>query len=246
MAFTSYSPSASCSLRARPSASVVRETAFAGMVMSTSATSSPVALSVKWKRMPATPAPRTRVKLVLEHKLVAEGFFLIAEEDSLRIGIYSLHNGGIDAIVEGNLLLGEHFGTAFAGNESIVFAFEVGEAVGDFGREASRHVFPGLLEGGGIVGGVDGCGIQHLLAGIEIAIGGGCIEGAPCGFYGGFLQVGRCNLYYVALQGTEGVEGTLHQGEQLDAECFVHGIALLLGRCIFGLVYLQVPVGDPG
>jgi hypothetical protein len=48
---------------------------------------------------------------------------LVCEND-LRIGIDSLHDGGIDAIVEGYLLFGEHFGTAFAGDEGAVRGFQ--------------------------------------------------------------------------------------------------------------------------
>ena len=68
-----------------------------------------------------------KIELVLEDKLVADGFFGLVCENDLRIGIDGLHDGGIEAIVSGYLLFGEHFGTAFAGYEGAVRGGKFGE-----------------------------------------------------------------------------------------------------------------------
>lgn len=104
---------------------------------------------------------------------------------------------------------------------------------------------PGFFENGGIVGGVVGGGIEHLPAGIEIAIGGQWIEGAACGFDGGFLKFCGGDICYIAFEGAEGKERAPSEPEELDAVCFVDCVALLFAGCVFGFIYVFEAVGEP-
>jgi hypothetical protein len=59
------------------------------------------------------------------------------------------------------------------------------------------------------------------------------------------FEVLQGDICYIAFERAEGKERAPGEPEELDAVCFVDGVALLFAGCVFGFIYVFEAVGEP-
>lgn len=185
-------------------------------------------------------------ELMLENKLLGYDFVCRFGKDYLCIGIDGGDDLFVDVIIGVYFFTGLDFGGAFAGEELGVFFLKAFEQGFEGWFEVGGHV-EACVEQEGFVGGyVEECAVEHLLTGIEVGVGSGGVFGAPGCVNVCLLQLGGNDLDDVALKRVEHEQGFLHHLQQLCMCGYVDGVAGFFIGEVFGIVYLQQAVGDPG